>query len=470
MDEDFENDPIEYDISYPHPKGYANLKRPLRNSPFSQSLANQSAKDFNDDDDMEEDDGDEDDDNENTQKSNAMKIDDELQWIPIRKKLKRLMASFKFADPNHPVNDDEVEEWFERRNEGFDDNDYKPKSHDMETEKELEWQSEKNKLKSWISTYEFAAQEPTQSTSAPKLSFGVRSSFIDHWTDEETLILLDVWGNQFILNERKSLRFEEWKQVAGTVSELSNVEKTVTQCRNRVDTLKKKYKKDKIKFEETGSLDGKCVYFKKMDRLMSTVSTPPQQANQLDDMKNSPPNTEAISVEGLEGSRGKKISEVKGCTDEPSSFKLLADFILKLGVIYEKMENEKWQQIVELEKLRMNFLNDMETRRRQNFQRLINEILKLVQMDGKNEDSAKNLEGLQSEILKLVQMDGKNEDSAKNLEGLQSEILKLVQMDGKNEDSAKNLEGLQSEILKLVQMDHKNEGSAKHDGSAKSGI
>ncbi len=41
--------------------------------------------------------------------------------------------------------------------------------------------------------------------------------------------------------------------------------------------------------------------------------------------------------------------------DEGSSFGLLADSIHKFSEIYEKIENSKRQQMVELERMRMDF-------------------------------------------------------------------------------------------------------------------
>jgi hypothetical protein len=164
--------------------------------------------------------------------------------------------------------------------------------------------------------------------------------------------------------------------------------------------LKKKYKKDKIKFSEMGGGDRKWVYFKKMDKLMSS---PPQQAgfscgldsresafmkpkvhvnhaNGLDDMKDSPENTESVGVESSNGPRAKKRRKGRS-GGEDSSFKLLADSIQNFGKIYEKIENSKRQKMLELEKMRMDFLNDLEIQKRQIFEKLQSEILKLERRD-----------------------------------------------------------------------------------------
>ncbi|KAJ1404096.1 Myb-like domain [Sesbania bispinosa] len=280
----------------------------------------------------------------------------------------------------------------------------------MKTEDDLEWHPKRQKVKSLISTYEFAPRVPAPSAAAPSAptpSFGGRNSLTD-WTEHETFVLLDAWGERFLQHGRKSLRSEEWQEVAEKVSKVSKIERTDTQCRNRLDTLKKKYKKEKIKFPEMCGENSKWVYFKRMDKLMSS---PPQQgglscgidsgeyvflnprvylncANGLDEMKDSPENTESIGEEDSDGPQAKKRRKGRG-NGGGSSFRLLADSIKKFSKIYEKIENSKRQQMVELEKMRMDFLKDLEMQKRQIVERLQGEISKLEQRDD-NDDSAEN--------------------------------------------------------------------------------
>ncbi|PIN00397.1 hypothetical protein CDL12_27097 [Handroanthus impetiginosus] len=132
----------------------------------------------------------------------------------------------------------------------------------------------KRKLKTLLSSYEFAPRVPAApaSASAPKPSYGGRNPLTD-WTEHETFILLDAWGERFLKQGRKSLRSEEWQEVAEKVSQESKIERTDTQCRNRLDTLKKKYKKEKMKSGDNGN-SSKWIYFNKMEALLSSI---PQQ-------------------------------------------------------------------------------------------------------------------------------------------------------------------------------------------------
>lgn len=308
------------------------------------------------------------------------------------------------------------------KDDGDDDNDVdddtKNKSYTKRVEDDLEWHPKKRKLKSLISAYEFAPRVAVPSSAAaacsvPKPSLSGRKSLTD-WTEHETFALLDAWGDRFLQHGRKSLRSEQWQEVAEKVSEVSKTERTETQCRNRLDTLKKKYKKEKTKLP-VGSDDGgstsKWVYFKRMDKLMSS---PPQQAglscgldsgeyvfmnprvylnraNVLDEMRDSPGNSESIGEEeDLEGLHPKKRRN-GGDNDETSSFRLLADSIQKFGEIYEKIENSKRRQMVELEKMRMDFHRELETQKRQILERVQSEIAKLQQRnEEENDDSVEN--------------------------------------------------------------------------------
>nr|KYP46915.1 hypothetical protein KK1_031486 [Cajanus cajan] len=310
-------------------------------------------------------------------------------------------------DYNHDDDDDDEEEEEEEEEEG----ENKQISYDAtKIEDDLESHPKKQKLKSLILAYELAPRvpAPSEAPSVPKPSSGGRNSLTD-WTEQETFVLLDAWGDKFLQHGRKSLRCDEWQEVAKMVSQVSKIERTETQCRNRLDTLKKKYKKEKAKFPDSDGGAFKWVYFKRMDELMSS---PPQQArlscgldsgeyvfmnpgvylnhaNGLDEMRDSPENTESTGEEGSDGPQAKKRRKGRG-SGEASSFRLLADSIQKISKIYEKIENNKRQQMMELEKMRMDFHRELETQKRQILENLQCEISKLEQRNDQNDDSSEN--------------------------------------------------------------------------------
>lgn len=277
----------------------------------------------------------------------------------------------------------------------------------------------KRKLKSLLSSYEFVPRAPAAAAGVapPKPSVGGRNPLAD-WSEHETFILLDAWGDRFLKQGRKSLRSEEWQEVAKKVSQESKIKRTDTQCRNRLDTLKKKYKKEKMKLAETRSVTGRWVYFRKMDLLLSSnlpsnqqqgglscgvdsgeyVFTNPKshlsRANELDEMRDSPGiSVSADAEDNSEGLPPKRTKKVKTGADG-SSFKLLADSIHKFSEIYEKIEDSKRQQMLELEKMRMDFHRELEAQKRQILERAKAEIAKIRQGDyEENNGSAENASG-----------------------------------------------------------------------------
>nr|XP_043610092.1 trihelix transcription factor ASIL2-like [Erigeron canadensis] len=259
----------------------------------------------------------------------------------------------------------------------------------------------KRKLKSLLLNYELAPRVPPP-TSTRKRSFGGRNTLRD-WSEQETFVLLEAWGDQFLQCGRKSLRSEEWQEVADRVSQVSKIERTDSQCRNRLDTLKKKYKKEMANLKGGGHLDTKWVYFKKMDMLLSLNLNPVKHNTNLNSA-NGPIDARVGSVksDSLEGEHDDDDDDDGSDSDllppkksEPGgSFKMLADSINKFSEIYEKIEKSKIQQMIELEKMRMDFLKDLELQKRQILDRAQAEMTKVQQGDYEDNDvSAENVSG-----------------------------------------------------------------------------
>ncbi|XP_022953751.1 trihelix transcription factor ASIL2-like [Cucurbita moschata] len=388
MDNGEEKYPLSERYSGNHRESYGSLPRskiPHRDASYSRPVANQYVDDDVEDDDEEEEGlGDEEDEND---QNNG------------------------FAHTSEEVDDGDDEDDFDM------DEDDKQNNTVKLDDVDLERHPKKRRLKNLVSNYELAPRMPASSsvTMAQKSFVGGRNSLTD-WNEHETVVLLDAWGERFLQHGRKSLRSEEWQEVAEKVSEVSKIDRTDTQCRNRLDTLKKKYKKEKSKSTEMGGSTSKWVYFKKMDMLMSS---PPNQgglscgldsgeyvfmnpraylnrANGFDEMRDSPDNSESDDCEDdeLDGLPPKKRMHGRN-SDDGSSFRMLADSIHKFSEIYEKIESSKRHQMMELEKMRMDFLRDLELQKRQIMESAQAEIAKLGQ-GGDDEEygaSAKSASG-----------------------------------------------------------------------------
>ncbi|KAG9157513.1 hypothetical protein Leryth_010347 [Lithospermum erythrorhizon] len=97
----------------------------------------------------------------------------------------------------------------------------------------------------------------------------------DCWTETATSTLIDSWGRRYLELNRGNLRQKDWQEVADAVNALhGHTKKTIrtdVQCKNRIDTLKKKYKVEKAKVvESNGGLKSSWCFFERLDFLIGT--------------------------------------------------------------------------------------------------------------------------------------------------------------------------------------------------------
>ncbi|GAA0147946.1 DNA-binding transcription factor [Lithospermum erythrorhizon] len=323
--------------------------------------------------------------------------------------------------------EDEDEEEEEEENDGDDDDDnngvqcisnadYSSGDGDNDDEDydDRKKHPKKRKLTSLLSRYEFVPRVPALPVAVgppPRAAIGGRNSLTD-WTEHETFVLLETWGDKFLQYGRKSLRLEEWQEVAKKVSQESKVERSDTQCRNRLDTLKKKYKKEKAKMEGDRNLTTRWVYFQKLDMLLSTsahqaglscvmdsgenVCKSPKvnlnHANGWDETRDSPGTLARVGEEesDSEGLPPKKKRNGRS-QHRGALFKLLADSIQKFTEVYEKTESNKRKQMQELENMRMDFYREIEFQKRQILERAQAEIAIIRQGNDEHNASAENV-------------------------------------------------------------------------------
>ncbi|KAM5547701.1 trihelix transcription factor ENAP1 [Rosa sericea] len=309
--------------------------------------------------------------------------------------------------------DDAIDDDLDEENYGQDDvvveEQYQHHPHDLNrsfdapAENGFEWHPKKRKLKNLDSGYEFA----------PRVKFPGRvGSSSEEWTEHAVFVLLEVWGDRFLELGRKSLRSEDWSDVAVKVSEGSKLERNDKQCRKMLDMLKRKYKKEKAKIEETGG-SSKWGYFKKMEMLMASNMRQEcglacgvdngeyvfmntrvylEKSNGFDEMRDSPGESETDEDENESDQNGFGfgigIPPRQGGAGglEGSSFRVLADSIQKFGEIYENIESSKRQQMMELEKMRRDFNKEMELQKKQILERAQAEIAKIQEADEDDDD------------------------------------------------------------------------------------
>ncbi|KAK6914644.1 Myb/SANT-like DNA-binding domain 4 [Dillenia turbinata] len=103
----------------------------------------------------------------------------------------------------------------------------------------------------------------------------------DCWSEGATAVLIDAWGERYLELSRGNLKQKHWKEVADIVSsreDYTKTPKTDIQCKNRIDTVKKKYKLEKAKIAAGGG-PSKWPFFPRLDHLIGptakiTTATP----------------------------------------------------------------------------------------------------------------------------------------------------------------------------------------------------
>lgn len=99
----------------------------------------------------------------------------------------------------------------------------------------------------------------------------------DCWSEGATSVLIDAWGERYLELSRGNLKQKHWKEVADIVSsreDYTKIPRTDIQCKNRIDTVKKKYKTEKAKITAGGG-PSKWPFYDRLDHLVGPASKNP---------------------------------------------------------------------------------------------------------------------------------------------------------------------------------------------------
>ncbi|CAL5409982.1 unnamed protein product [Camellia sinensis] len=219
----------------------------------------------------------------------------------------------------------------------------------------------------------------------------------DCWSEEATSTLVDAWGRRYLELNRGNLRQKDWQEVADAVNlrhgHTKKTRRTDVQCKNRIDTLKKKYKVEKARVSESnGSVASSWSFFPRLDYLIgSTAKKAPSPPLAVPLVYRKPPpglvvqpvvlpqkrpspavddsyfrrNYSAVAAAAV--AEEEEETEEEGDEDEVEGMSRLARAIERFGEMYERIEGEKQRQMIELEKQRMQFAKDLEVQRMQLF-------------------------------------------------------------------------------------------------------
>ncbi|KAM3320708.1 trihelix transcription factor ASIL1-like [Capsicum chacoense] len=264
---------------------------------------------------------------------------------------------------------------------------------------------------------------PTPAASTRLAAFPSRE---DCWSEAATHTLMEAWGSHYLELKRGNLRQKHWQEVANAVNALHGHTKkqyrTDVQCKNRIDTLKKKYKIEKARVSQShGRYVPQWPFFNGLDVLIGdnfkpspspvmVTASPAMVTNRRKTPPLLPPPPSAVPV----GPRSKRpaavmedavsrrnfstmaaaaaaaasedteeeVEEEESETSSPATItgtgglsrrkengalaegcSRLAEAIGRFAEIYERVEDAKQRQMVELEKQRMQFAKDLEIQR-----------------------------------------------------------------------------------------------------------
>ncbi|KAM1004738.1 hypothetical protein ACFX13_004939 [Malus domestica] len=257
----------------------------------------------------------------------------------------------------------------------------------------------------------------------------------DCWSEDATSTLVDAWGRRYIELNRGNLRQKDWQEVADAVNALhghtKKTHRTDVQCKNRIDTIKKKYKVEKVRVSSSnGTLTSSWPFFERLDALIGSnvkkvsPSSPSPQSPSLPvavplplGYRKTPSSAPVVTAVALPQKRSASTAALDegffrmnysavaaaaaaaaGAEDEDDEdededdedndeadeevemaresggevgggggggegLKRLARAIESFGEVYQRVEAEKLRQMVELEKQRIQFANELEVER-----------------------------------------------------------------------------------------------------------
>ncbi|KAF7818719.1 uridylate kinase [Senna tora] len=146
----------------------------------------------------------------------------------------------------------------------------------------------------------------------PKLSSGGEyRKDREEWSDAAIVCLLEAYTEKFTQLNRGNLRGRDWEEVAAIVSErCENQTKSVEQCKNKVDNLKKRYKLERHRMTNGCISASHWPWFKQMEQIVgNSLSTKyaPDEDKGIASAGNSPRQTKRYGV-AMASSGGQLIS------------------------------------------------------------------------------------------------------------------------------------------------------------------
>jgi len=200
----------------------------------------------------------------------------------------------------------------------------------------------------------------------------------DCWSEGETAALVDAWGSRYLDLNRGSLRQPQWREVADAVNSRPGASarrrppRTDIQCKNRVDTLKKKYKAERARGGPSP-----WAFYGQLDLLVGPTLAAAAESDSEDGYNNNDyddddgsqqsPSRSVSSRSGGGAAAAPAVGSKRKMSSGSGGFGELARAIETFAEMYERMEAAKQRHAEEMERQRIKFLKDLELKRMQTF-------------------------------------------------------------------------------------------------------
>lgn len=99
----------------------------------------------------------------------------------------------------------------------------------------------------------------------------------DEWSEEAVCTLLDAYESKWLLRNRAKLKGNDWEDVAKQVSTRSSgvkSHKTQSQCKNKIESMKKRYRSEAASICNPGSGLSSWPFFARMNGLLRCTTVP----------------------------------------------------------------------------------------------------------------------------------------------------------------------------------------------------
>ncbi|XP_020578135.1 trihelix transcription factor ASIL1-like isoform X2 [Phalaenopsis equestris] len=98
----------------------------------------------------------------------------------------------------------------------------------------------------------------------------------DEWSEGGVLSLLEIYESKWLFRNRAKLKGSDWEDIARQVSiqySSSNAHKTPSQCKNKIESMKKRYRAEAAAAAENPGSCSSWQFFARMDGLLKAAAT-----------------------------------------------------------------------------------------------------------------------------------------------------------------------------------------------------